>query len=140
HWPELPGQRLLVDDGRAGRGDLPGRLRVQLARRLAAGRARSAAAPLSSSGTLRSMSAVEVLGPKGPVRYGGTDMLTWIHNQLVIASQIMDNPGGGLLFATQTIGQVRAALEESDAERWRDVIALLAEAEDRAVRRDFAGA
>jgi hypothetical protein len=86
------------------------------------------------------MCAVEVLGPKGPVRYGGTDMLTWIQNQLTIADQIVDNPGGGLLFATQTLGQVRAALEESDAERWRDVIGLLAEAEDRAVRRDFAAA
>jgi hypothetical protein len=85
------------------------------------------------------MSAVEVLGPKGPARYGGADMLTWAHNQLEIASQIVDNPGGGLLFATQTIGQVRAALAEADADRWRDVLTLLADAEDRAMRRDFAG-
>jgi hypothetical protein len=84
------------------------------------------------------MSAVEVLGPKGPARYGGADLLTWAHNQLEIAWQIVDNPGGGLLFATQTIGQVRAALAEADAERWRDTLALLAEAEDRAVHRDFA--
>jgi hypothetical protein len=86
------------------------------------------------------MSAVEVLGPKGPARYGGADMLTWAHNQIEIASQIVDNPGGGLLFATQTIGQVRAALAEADADRWRDVLELLAAAEDRVVRRDFAGA
>ena len=86
------------------------------------------------------MGAVEVLGPKGPARYGGADMLTWAHNQLDIASQIVDNPGGGLLFATQTIGQVRAALAEADADRWRDTLALLAGAEDRAVRRDFTGA
>src|ERR1700730_3065071 len=85
------------------------------------------------------MCAVEVLGPKGPVRFGGTDMLTWIHNQLEIADQIVDNPGGGLLFATQTIGQVKAALDESDPERWREVVALLDQAEDRAVLRDFAG-
>ena len=86
------------------------------------------------------MSAVEVLGPKGPARYGGADMLTWAQNQLQVAGQIVDNPGGGLLFATQTIGQVRAALGEADADRWRDALGLLATAEDRAVRRDFAGA
>jgi hypothetical protein len=86
------------------------------------------------------MSAVEVLGPKGPARFGGADMLTWVRNQLEIASQIMDNPGGGLLFATQTIGQVRAALTEADAERWQGALALLLVAEDRAVRRDFGGA
>jgi hypothetical protein len=85
------------------------------------------------------MSAVEVLGPKGPARYGGADLLTWAHNQLDIAGQIVDNPGGGLLFATQTIGQVRAALAEADADRWQGVAALLESAEDRAVRRDFAG-
>ncbi len=86
------------------------------------------------------MSAVEILGPKGPVRYGGADMLTWAHNQIEIASQIVDNPGGGLLFATQTIGQVRAALAEADADRWREALTLLENSEDRAVRRDFAGA
>jgi hypothetical protein len=83
------------------------------------------------------MSVVEVLGPKGPALYGGVDMLTWAHNQLEIASQIVDNPGGGLLFATQTIGQVRSALEDADGVRWREVIDLLDQAEDRAVRRDF---
>lgn len=83
------------------------------------------------------MSAVEVLGPKGPALYGGVDMLTWAHNQLEIASQIVDNPGGGLLFATQTIGQVRSALEDADGVRWREVVERLDRAEDRAVRRDF---
>ena len=83
------------------------------------------------------MSVVEVLGPKGPGLYGGVDMLTWAHNQLEIASQIVDNPGGGLLFATQTIGQVRSALEDADGAQWREVIGLLDQAEDKAVRRDF---
>jgi hypothetical protein len=92
------------------------------------------------SSTLTTMSGVEVLGPKGPARYGGADLLTWVHNQLEIASQIVDNPGGGLLFATQTIGQVRSALAEADADRWRPALTLLEEAEDRAIRRDFTGA
>ena len=83
------------------------------------------------------MSPVEVLGPKGPARYGGADMLTWARHQLQIAGQIVDNPGGGLLFATQTIGQVRATLEEADRERWQEVVELLASAEDRAVRREY---
>ena len=85
------------------------------------------------------MSAVEVLGPKGPARYAGADLLTWAHRQLEIADQIVDNPGGGLLFATQTIGQVKAALAEADPDRWEDVIPLLDAAEDHAVRRDFEG-
>jgi hypothetical protein len=85
------------------------------------------------------MPAVEVLGPKGPERYGGADLLTWVHNQLAIASQIVDNPGGGLLFATQTVGQVRSALAEADADRWRPALTLLESAEDRAIRRDYAG-
>jgi hypothetical protein len=83
------------------------------------------------------MCAVDVRGPKGPARYGGVDMLTWARNQLAIASQIVDNPGGGLLFATQTMGQVKAALNESAADRWQDVVALLDRAEYEAVRREF---
>jgi len=83
------------------------------------------------------MSAVDVRGPKGPALYGGVDMLTWVHNQLEIAGQIVDNPGGGLLFATQTMGQVRSSLEEADGVRWRDAIELLEQAEERAVHRDF---
>ena len=83
------------------------------------------------------MPAVEVLGPKGPARYGGADLLTWVHNQLEIASQIVDNPGGGLLFATQTMGQVKVALADADAGRWGEVVRLLDEAEDAAVRRHY---
>jgi hypothetical protein len=83
------------------------------------------------------MSPVEVLGPKGPQPYGGTDMVTWAHKQLRLAGQIMDNPGGGLLFASQTIGQVKAAFQEADPERWEAFIELLERAEDRAVHRQF---
>ena len=64
-------------------------------------------------------------------------MLTWAQNQLKIASEIVDNPGGGLLFATQSIGQVRSALAEADSARWREVVDLLDRSEDRAVRREF---
>lgn len=90
--------------------------------------------------TFTKISAVEVLGPKGPALYGGADMLTWARNQLEIADQIVDNPGGGLLFASQSIGQVRSALAESDGARWREVTELLEQAEDRAVRREFSRA
>ncbi len=83
------------------------------------------------------MSPVEVLGPKGPQPYGGTDMVTWAHHQLQLAGQIMDNPGGGLLFASQTIGQVKAAFNEADPERWQAFVQLLEGAEDRAVHRQF---
>ena len=83
------------------------------------------------------MSAVEVLGPKGPARFGGVDLLTWARNQLRIAGDIIDNPGGGLLFATQTIGQVKAALAEEAGDRFEEVVALLDEAEDAAIRREF---
>ncbi len=83
------------------------------------------------------MSGVEVLGPKGPARFGGADMLAWARNQLDIASQIVDNPGGGLLFATQTIGQVKVVLGDADPGRWQAVIGLLEDAEDEAVRRGF---
>jgi hypothetical protein len=83
------------------------------------------------------MSAVDVRGPKGPARFGGADLLTWARKQLEIASQIIDNPGGGLLFATQTIGQVRATLAEEAGDRWQAEVGLLGEAEDAAVRRDY---
>jgi hypothetical protein len=81
---------------------------------------------------------VEVLGPKGPVnRFGGTDIGTWARHQLRVATDILDNPGGGLLFATQTIGQVRAGLEEEGGERHEKAVSLLAQAEEQAVRRHF---
>lgn len=82
--------------------------------------------------------AVEVLGPKGPVnRFGGADIGTWARHQLRVATDILDNPGGGLLFATQTIGQVRSGLEEEGEERHRKAVSLLAQAEDCAVKRQF---
>ena len=80
---------------------------------------------------------VEVLGPKGPVRHGGVDLLRWAREQLTLATEIVDNPGGGLLFATQTIGQVKAGLDDADAERWKDVIRVLDQAEDLALRRQY---
>jgi uncharacterized protein YbjQ (UPF0145 family) len=83
------------------------------------------------------MGAVEVLGPKGPVRHGGVGLLRWAREQLKLAVEIVDNPGGGLLFATQTMGQVRAALAEADGERWKDVVRILEEAEDSALRRQY---
>ena len=83
------------------------------------------------------LSTVQVLGPKGPVRHGGVDLLKWACDQLTLAAEIVDNPGGGLLFATQTIGQVKAGLQEADEERWRDVVRILDRAEDSAVRRRY---
>lgn len=80
---------------------------------------------------------MEVLGPKGPQRHTGPDLLPWARNQLLIAEQIMDNPGGGLLFATQSVGQVKAALSETGADRWQSLVQLLDDAEDNLVRRRF---
>jgi hypothetical protein len=80
---------------------------------------------------------MEVLGPKGPVRHGGVDVVTWARRQLAVAGEIVDNPGGGLLFATQTMGQVKVALADADAGRWGEVVRLLDEAEDAAVRRHY---
>ena len=83
---------------------------------------------------------MDILGPKGPKPYGGAGLLAWAQNGLLIADQIMDNPGGGLLFASQTVGQVKAALREADRSRWRKAVELLDEAEDLMVRRQFAAA
>ncbi|HKV88279.1 MAG TPA: hypothetical protein VJT78_09810 [Candidatus Dormibacteraeota bacterium] len=80
---------------------------------------------------------VEVLRPKEIDTHPGDEIVAWARGQLEIARSILDNPGGGLLFATQTIGQVRAALHECDAVRWEDAAARLERAEDAAVRRDF---
>lgn len=89
---------------------------------------------------------MDVTGPKGPQWHTGPDLLPWAHNQLTIADQIMDNPGGGLVFATTSVGQVRAALAESgetseeERLRWDPVVRLLEQTEDDMVRRRFEAA
>jgi hypothetical protein len=80
---------------------------------------------------------MEVLRPKKLETHPGDSIVSWARAQLEIARQILDNPGGGLLFATQTIGQANAALHERDAVRWEDAVALLDRVEDAAVRREF---
>lgn len=80
---------------------------------------------------------MEVLRPKKLDTHPREEIVLWARGQLEIASSILDNPGGGLLFATQTIGQVKAGLRERDPERWEDVVATLDRAEDAAVRREF---
>jgi hypothetical protein len=80
---------------------------------------------------------MEVLKPKPLETHPGDEIVRWARGQLEIAGSILDNPGGGLLFATQTIGQVRAGLHERDGERWEEVVDLLAQAEDAGVRREF---
>jgi hypothetical protein len=86
---------------------------------------------------------MEVLGPKGPHDHSGADLPPWASNQLMIAEQIVDNPGGGLLFATTAVGQVkatlaeRAARSEEERHRWEPVIELLDRVEDDMVRRHF---
>ncbi|HEX3508708.1 MAG TPA: hypothetical protein VHW94_09985 [Candidatus Dormibacteraeota bacterium] len=81
--------------------------------------------------------AMEVLRPKELDTHPGEEIVAWARGQLEIASSILDNPGGGLLFATQTIGQVKAGLLERDRERWEGVVATLDGAEDAAIRREF---
>jgi hypothetical protein len=83
---------------------------------------------------------MEVLKPKELDTHPGDEIITWAREQLSIARSILDNPGGGLLFATQTMGQVRAGLAERNHERWKDVAGLLEKAEDAAIRREFATA
>jgi hypothetical protein len=80
---------------------------------------------------------MEVLRPKELDTHPGGEIVPWARGQLEIASSILDNPGGGLLFATQTIGQVKAGLRERDPERWEGVVATLDSAEDAAIRREF---
>jgi hypothetical protein len=80
---------------------------------------------------------MEVLRPKELDTHPGEEIVLWARGQLEIASSILDNPGGGLLFATQTIGQVKAGLRERDSERWEDVVTTLDRAEDAAIRREF---
>ena len=83
---------------------------------------------------------VDVRGPKPLDTHPGDEIITWAREQLGIARSILDNPGGGLLFATQTIGQVKAGLHERDPNRWEELVKKLDEAEDAAVHRDFATA
>lgn len=80
---------------------------------------------------------MDISTPKGPAAIHGPALVRWARSQLVIAADIVDNPGGGLLFATQTIGQVRSALHEEDQERWTAVVALLDQAEVAAIHRDY---
>ena len=80
---------------------------------------------------------MEVLRPKELETHPGNEIVGWARGQLEIARAILDNPGGGLLSATQTVGQVKAGLHERDPERWDDLVAILDKAEDAAVRREF---
>jgi hypothetical protein len=81
---------------------------------------------------------MEVLRPKELDTHPGDEIIAWARDQLLIARSILDNPGGGLLFATQTIGQVRAGLIERDPARWEELARMLERAEDAAVHREFA--
>lgn len=78
-----------------------------------------------------------MLRPKEIETHPGDRIIEWARDQLSMARSILDNPGGGLVFATQTIGQVKAGLNERDGDRWEAVVRLLDEAEDAGVRRQF---
>jgi hypothetical protein len=80
---------------------------------------------------------VDIRSPKPLDTHPGDEIVAWARSQLAIARSILDNPGGGLLSATQTIGQVRSGLRERDAERWKDAVSALERAEDAAVHREF---
>jgi hypothetical protein len=95
---------------------------------------------MRSTGLPENRALVEVLKPKPLETHPGDEIVAWARRQLEIASSILDNPGGGLLFATQTIGQVKAGLHERDAERWEAVVGMLDQAEDAGIRREFTAA
>lgn len=76
-------------------------------------------------------------GRRGPEQLTPERLLPWSRSQLALAGDIIDNPGGGLLFASQTIGQVKAALQEFDEVRYRELVARLDRAEDHGVKREF---
>jgi hypothetical protein len=80
---------------------------------------------------------VDVHRPKELDTHPGDAIVGWARGQLEIARSILDNPGGGLLFATQTMGQVRSGLHERNAVRWESVVGTLERAEDAAVRREY---
>lgn len=83
---------------------------------------------------------MDVLQPKELDTHPGEEIVSWSREQLIIARAILDNPGGGLLFATQTVGQVRSGLHEREADRWAEAVDLLGRAEDAGVRREFTAA
>jgi hypothetical protein len=60
-----------------------------------------------------------------------------VREQLAIALEILDNPGGGLVFGYQALGQARSRLAELDADRFQAVIQQLDEAERQAIWRNF---
>src|SRR2546430_17035479 len=64
---------------------------------------------------------MEVLRPKELDTHPGDEAAAWARDQLSIARSILDNPGGGLLFATQTTAHARSGLYARDAARWRAV-------------------
>jgi len=77
-----------------------------------------------------------MIGVMGELRTGAVDLrkatrtqLTGVRDQLQVAIDILDNPGGGLLFSYQALGQARAHLEATAPERWEAAIKDLAEAE-----------
>jgi hypothetical protein len=80
---------------------------------------------------------VDVHSPKPLDTHPGDEIVAWAREQLRIARSILDNPGGGLLFATQTMGQVRSALHERDAERWKETVSTLDRAEAAGVHREW---
>src|SRR4029077_11436075 len=61
-------------------------------------RRRARAAP---PGRMRSYMGVDVTTPKPIHTPPGDEIVAWARGQLGIARSILDNPGGGLLFATQ---------------------------------------
>jgi hypothetical protein len=69
-----------------------------------------------------------------------TSRMPWVRDQLKIALEILDNPGGGLVFGYQALGQARAHLAETEPERWETVIRELEEAERQALWRNFSRA
>jgi hypothetical protein len=68
---------------------------------------------------------------------GTTPRLPWVREQLRIALDILDNPGGGLVFGYQALGQARTHLAETEPDRWEDAIAALEEAERQALWRNY---
>ena len=68
---------------------------------------------------------------------GTTPRLPWVRDPLKIALEILDDPGGGLVFGYQALGQARAHLQETEPERWEDAIAELEEAERQALWRNY---